>query len=255
MVGGAAASDAVARARQLPGLRVGLHVVLVDGRPVLPPEQVPDLVDADGCFRDNMVKAGIGFFFRPACRRQLAAEIEAQFQAYLATGLPLDHVNTHKHFHLHPTIARLIIRIGKRYGVNAMRVPYEPARLLRALEPGSRRLAAELVAPWAAFLRLRLRRQGFIVPDRVFGLAWSGAMTARRLAALLSHLPPGTTEIYLHPATANVFAGSAPGYLYAEELAALTAPAVIAAARACGARLCGFSDLGKEASGAVPDRP
>ena len=34
MVGGEAADDAVERARRLPGLGVGLHVVLADGRPV-----------------------------------------------------------------------------------------------------------------------------------------------------------------------------------------------------------------------------
>jgi hopanoid biosynthesis associated protein HpnK len=246
MVGAAAASDAVARAKRLPELRVGLHVVLVEGRPILPPERIPDLVDANGWFRNNMLKAGIDFFFRPGRRRQLVAEIEAQFRAYHATGLALDHVNTHKHFHLHPTIAGAIVRIGRRYGLGAMRVPFEPARLLRDLEPGSGRRAAQLVAPWAALLRQRLRRQGFVVPDRVFGLAWSGAMTTRRLTALLSHLPAGTTEIYLHPATTNVFEGSAPGYRYAEELAALTAPAVKAATEASGARLCGFAELAKE---------
>jgi hopanoid biosynthesis associated protein HpnK len=245
MVGAAAAGDAVARARQLPTLRVGLHVVLVDGRPVLPPDQVPDLVNAEGRFHDNMAKAGVGFFFGPRHRRQLAAEIEAQFRAYQATGLALDHVNAHKHFHLHPTIAGSIVRIGRRYGMRAMRVPFEPAHLLKVLEPRHDRLAARLVAPWAALLRARLRREGLVVPDRVFGLAWSGAMTVNRLAGLLNHLPTGSTEIYLHPATVNVFAGSAPGYRHAEELAALAAPAVRAAAKASGARLCGFADLAR----------
>ena len=36
MVAAPAAADAVARARRMPALRVGLHVVLVEGRPVLP---------------------------------------------------------------------------------------------------------------------------------------------------------------------------------------------------------------------------
>ena len=56
-----------------------------------------------------MVRAGMRFFFRPPARRQLAAEIRAQFAAFAATGLTLDHANAHKHFHLHPTIARLLI--------------------------------------------------------------------------------------------------------------------------------------------------
>lgn len=54
------------------------------------------------------------------------------------------------------------------------------------------------------------------------GLAWSGAFTADRLAAVLPRLPDGVTEIYLHPATAPGFPGGAAGYDYPGELAALT---------------------------------
>lgn len=243
MVGAPAMADALARAKRLPQLRVGLHLVLVDGRPTLPPERVPALVDDDGFFRNDMVKAGIGFFFSPNRRQQLAAEIDAQFQAFRATGLTLDHVNAHKHFHLHPTIAGLLLKIGQRYGLVAMRVPYEPSQLIAALDSCAETTPAILIAPWAALLRARVRRRGLAVPDQVFGLAWSGAMTARRLVSLLAHLPAGTTEIYLHPATSCNFEGAAPGYRYGEEFAALTDPAVKAAALASGARLCGFADL------------
>jgi len=40
MVSAPAAADAVERARRMPSLRVGLHLVLVDGRPVLPASAV-----------------------------------------------------------------------------------------------------------------------------------------------------------------------------------------------------------------------
>ena len=117
MVSGAAAADAVRRARAMPSLRVGLHLVLVEGKPVLPAAAVPDLVDASGNFRTDMARAGAAMFFLPKVRRQLEAEIEAQFAAFDATGLTLDHVNAHKHFHLHPTIAALIVKLGKTHGV------------------------------------------------------------------------------------------------------------------------------------------
>src|ERR1700761_5356760 len=68
MVAGDAAADAVARAKRLPTLGVGLHLVLVEGRPMLPTSQVPDLVDATGHFRTNMVGAGITIFAKPAAR-------------------------------------------------------------------------------------------------------------------------------------------------------------------------------------------
>jgi len=198
---------------------VGLHLVLVDGRPMLPIAAVPDLVDQDGRFRNDMVRTGIDFL-RPRVRRQLEAEIAAQFAAFAATGLPLDHVNAHKHFHLHPTIASLILKIGRRHGMRAARAPIEPRATLRKIEPVR---GFDVALPWAKLVRRRLRRAGLAVPDQVFGLAWSGALNKDRLCGLLKHLPDGLTEIYAHPATAP-YPGSAPGYAYADELAALTDP-------------------------------
>jgi hopanoid biosynthesis associated protein HpnK len=243
MTGAPAAGDAVARARRLPRLRVGLHLVLVDGNALLSPERLPDMVDAKGHFRTDMVTTAIDVFLRPAVRRQVAAEITAQFEAFRRTGLALDHVNVHKHFHLHPTLAAQILEIGRRYGVRAMRVPLEPTRILARVEPKISRPWAMLTAPLTALLTAQARRHGVAVPDQVFGLAWSGAMIEPRIAGLLRHLPDGMTEIYAHPATSGAFEGAASNYRYADELAALTAPAVLAAARASGARLGGFTDF------------
>ena len=242
MVAEPMARDAVQRAKRLQGLRVGLHLVLVDGRPVLAPEQVPDLVDSQGLFRQSLLRASIAFLLSPAVRRQLAMEIEAQFDAFARTGLVLDHVNAHRHVHLHPVVAQLLLRIGARHGAKAMRVPVEPAPVLAAVEAGSRARAPG-VAIWAQLLRRRFAAAGMTTPDQVFGLAWSGAMTSPRLAGLIAHLPEGLSEIYLHPAKTARFAGAAPGYLYEDELAAVTDPAVIEAARESGAQRGGFSDF------------
>jgi hopanoid biosynthesis associated protein HpnK len=244
MVAEPAAADAVARARRLPELGVGLHLTLVEGRPVLPPERLPDLVHrSSGRFRTDMARLGLDIFVHSRVRKQLAAEITAQFEAFAATGLPLDHVNAHKHFHLHPTIAREVIRIGRRYGMRALRVPLEPASVLARVEPGATRMAALVASPWARLLRHQARRAGLATPDAVLGLAWSGAMTAERVAGLIQNCPDGLTEIYAHPATGNGFAGRAPGYRYAEELAALTSSLAREALRASGARLGGYADF------------
>ncbi|MEO9131436.1 MAG: hopanoid biosynthesis-associated protein HpnK [Sphingomonas sp.] len=222
MVSGDAAADAVARARTMPSLGVGLHLVLVEGRPTLPPEQVPDLVDTSGHFRTDMVRAGITIFAKPAARRQLAAEVEAQFAAFAATGLKLDHVNAHKHFHLHPTIASAILSTGKRYGMKSVRAPIEPRDVLAKIEPGTG--GFDVARLWALLVRKRMRAAGMSVPDQVFGLAWSGALDAARLRGLIANLPDGLTEIYAHPATDDAYRGHAPGYAYRAELAALIDP-------------------------------
>jgi hopanoid biosynthesis associated protein HpnK len=245
MVGADAAHDAVARARRLPSLRVGLHLVLVEGRPLSDPAAAPDLVTRDGAFRTDMARFGADIFFRPGVRRQLAAEIEAQFQAYARTGLPLDHVNTHKHFHLHPTVQDMILEIGPRYGMIAVRAPQEPRRVLRQVEPASAPPRAYVTAPWARLSRDRLRRAGIATPDQVFGLAWSGAMTPARVGGIITRLPPGLSEIYLHPAI-HAYPGSGPGYRHDDELRALVDPAVIAAARSRDLVLGGYADFAVE---------
>jgi hopanoid biosynthesis associated protein HpnK len=242
MVSGPAAADAVARARSLRSLRVGLHLVLVEGKPVLPASQVPDLVDASGHFRTDMARAGAAMFFLPKVRAQLKAEIEAQFAAFAATGLTLDHVNAHKHFHLHPTIARLMVEGAKAHHARGARVPLEPQEVLARIEPRKASGVVALTTPFARALRSRFRKAGIAAPDQVFGLAWSGAMTASRLSGLLENLPEGLTEIYTHPAT-GPYAGSAPGYQYGAELSALTQPDLKDLLVREGIRSGGFSDF------------
>lgn len=242
MVSAPAADDAVARARRTPSLRVGLHLVLTEGRPLLPASAVRHLVDGSGSFRTDMAALGAAIAFSTQARRELAAEITAQFAAFRATGLPLDHCNAHKHFHLHPVIGRLMAEIGGRFGLRAARVPFEPAPVLRKIEPRTRWAPEALTAPLAMLLRRRFRTAGLLTPDRVFGLRWSGQFTRDRLLGLMRNLPDGLNEIYLHPAT-GPFAGAAPGYRHREEFEALTAPEIVAASRDPSLRLGGFSDF------------
>nr|WP_199039334.1 hopanoid biosynthesis-associated protein HpnK [Dyella sp. ASV24] len=229
MVTAPAVADAVARAKQMPGLAVGLHLVLADGQSALPPSRIPDLVDARGNFGDNMVRDGFRFFFLPHVRAQLAAEIRAQFEAFAATGLPLDHVNAHKHFHLHPTVLTLMLSIGRSFGLRAVRWPAEPN-------------SSPWLTPWLALMRHRLRRAGVRSNDHVFGIQHTGAMDEKVLLDVVQRLPNGLNEIYLHPATHGELTPAMANYRHADELAALLSPRVQqAVAEHC--QLCaGFSD-------------
>jgi hopanoid biosynthesis associated protein HpnK len=242
MVGGPAAADAVARAHRLPNLRVGLHLVLVDGDPILHRAEIPDLVDRRGRLRNDLARFGMQIMINDSVRRQVDTEIAAQFETFAATGLTLDHVNAHRHFQLHPAVAATIIAIGPRYRMHALRVPVEPLRILTDIDPRTQRGLSFVTAPWTSLLRHRARSSGLRIADAVFGLAWTGAMTAARLAALLARLPCGLVEIYLHPARSSAFAGAAPDYRYAEEFAALCDPACKTALRAAGCTLGGYAD-------------
>lgn len=226
MVGEAATEDAVERAYRLPQLGVGLHIVLVDGTPLSPPASIPDLVGPDGRFSIDQAQQGVRFFFKRGVRDQLATEIRAQFEAFRATGLALDHVNCHKHMHLHPTVAALIIEIGRDYGMTAMRVPMEPPDRIGAAERTAKPVGFGIRAQniWSSVLRKQARKAGLAVNDWMFGLVWSGMMTERRVAQLIPYLPDGVSEIYFHPATSRgpVLSQLMPEYRHVEEFEALT---------------------------------
>ena len=239
MVAGPAAADAVRRAKALPQLRVGLHVVVVEGASVRP-SAVRGLVDAAGDFSPDQFGVSVDYFFRPKKRRQLASEIRSQFSAFRKTGLRLDHANAHKHMQMHPTVGRFIIEVGREFGLPAIRIPREPAgpmaRSGTGVGWGGRALNA-----WSAGLRRRAVRAGLQVNDHVFGIAWSGHMTRERLLRLLPNLPDGLSEIYFHPAATRDgrLQHLMPGYEHEAELAALLDPAVRAA----------FDDAGVERTG------
>jgi chitin disaccharide deacetylase len=244
MVGAAAAQDAVRRARELPGLRVGLHLVLADGLAVLPRRQIPDLVDEQGRFGSGMWLDGVRYFAMPALRQQLEAEIRAQFAAFARTGLVLDHVNAHKHFHLHPTLLEMIVRIGREFGMSAVRVPHEPMWYSRRGAGVGAMAATAFLMPWVAMMKARLRAGGIAYNDQVFGIASSGQLDERTLLDILANLPPGVSEIYLHPAqTQSPITPSMSEYRHGAELAALLSARVAAAAEATGAARGGYRDV------------
>jgi chitin disaccharide deacetylase len=230
MVAGAAADDAIRRARALPDLAVGLHLVVIEGPAILPPREIPALVDPRGRFPSDQLGLGLRYAFGPAARRQLGAEIRAQFAAFAVTGLTLDHADAHKHMHMHPTVGRLMVEIGREFGLRALRIPHEPPAILarcgHAPARGDRALAA-----WSSLLRRQARRAGLRTNDHAFGIAWSGHMTPARVQRLLPGLPDGLSEIYFHPAARRDATIDAlmPDYEHEAELAALTDPATRAA--------------------------
>lgn len=245
MVAGTAGDDAVRRARRLPSLRVGLHVVVVDGKPLLDPTSIPALVDKTGQFSKQLVLSGFNFFFNAAARRQVEAEIRAQFDAFRGTGLQLDHVNAHNHMHLHPTVLDTIIAIGREYGMKAVRVPKEPlGPSWRAAHTnfGGRFGNSVLLTPMLARMRSRLRAAGIAANDFVFGLSDTGHMTRERVAALVRELPEGVTEMYFHPATRR-WPGMPSWAQSEEELAALMDTDIASYLRDTGIMMTTFTEL------------
>ena len=243
LVGESAASDAIARARRNPSLRVGLHLAVCDGKPTLPSVQIPLLVNARSELRHPVLALFrfLLFAWRPALRRQLEAEIRAQFEAFRRTGLTLDHVNGHNNMQLHPVVLPILIRLAREYGAPAVRLPYEP--LLASWRAGRSGFVPRLfvwlvMRPWGAYVKRRLLRAGFLVNDYLFGIFDCGAMDRTLLRRVIENLPDGLSEIHCHPATRRCpeLDKNMPSYGHVAELLALTDPGVRGALEATSVR-------------------
>jgi len=204
MVSAPAAAEAIALAKNLPDLNVGLHLVLSNGKATLPASDIPALVNNDGEFSTCQVSSGIKIFFCSKTKVQLEKEIRAQFEAFKTTGLTLDHVNAHKHMHLHPTVFDLIIKVGKDYGLTAIRIPNEPplkSIIENKKEKCLRYLRWIFFKPFVSRMKKLCEINNIKFNDTIYGIHDSGHMNIDKLIRIIPHISDGVTEIYCHPAT------------------------------------------------------
>ena len=212
MATGPAFDDAVGLALANPGLGVGCHLVFVDGIPLSHPWDIPTLLGADGkTFRPETFDFAQAAIRNTIHQHDLAREAQAQIQRLQRAGIDVTHVDTHKHTHIFPAIARTVLHIAQRCGVHAMRKPFEP-RWCEALELGVpllRRTQLRLLRRFEpAFERIAEQpaQHGFL-PAGTLGIASTGTLTTPHLRTLLHASLAHGEEIYelcTHPGHQDV---------------------------------------------------
>ncbi len=199
MACGDAFEDAVQRLRGCPGLGVGIHLTLVEERPVLAPSRIPSLVDAQG----RMPRSYYGFTQRWLSRRirpsEVRCELEAQIQRVREAGIHPTHLDSHQHVHSLPGVWPMVVELARAYQIPYVRLPRFDTiwGINRSmLEP-----ALRCGMNWLAYLRLHHRWPAAVQRvDRVLGLSCSGRITSATLQGLLGrNLSSGVNELLVHP--------------------------------------------------------
>jgi predicted glycoside hydrolase/deacetylase ChbG (UPF0249 family) len=197
MANGSAFDDAVATAHANPTLGVGCHVVLTDGTPVSPPNSIPTLLGPDGAtFRPKLTTFIRDLLLGRISESDIEREALAQLHKLQAAGITVTHLDTHKHTHIFPTVARTLVRIITANHI-AIRNPFEPMHI-DVHAPLKRRLEiAALDRFKPTFNRIAANA---LRPDGTFGISATGSLDSTTLHQLLSQLPPtGTFELLCHP--------------------------------------------------------
>ncbi len=246
MVAEPAAEAAARAAHENPKLDVGLHVVVCRGRGVMAPELTGGAVDAAGRFPDNPVAAGMRWFFDRKARAHLRDEIRAQIERHLELVGYLNHIDGHLNFHVHPTIADILVDLAVEHKVPCLRLPLEPVAVTIGLRRDhlARKLVESIIfKTLSRRARRMMRERGLKSTDRLFGLHQSGHLDENYVLSVIDRMGEGTTELYFHPA-ADI--GGAPPPAEAQlEVEILSSARVRQALDARGVELITFADLAR----------
>jgi predicted glycoside hydrolase/deacetylase ChbG (UPF0249 family) len=203
MANGSAFDEAIAIARANPALGIGCHIVLTDGVPLSPPHTVPSLLAENGqSFRPSLASFLLAVLSGKVNHAEVALEASAQIARIQACGIRVTHVDTHKHTHILPGIARPLLQVAERLNVPAIRNPFEqPWSLRLGQSPLLRRLQLEIIRRLRPrFLALpQIRDRRVVTTDGTVGISATGHLNPDTLAAILRTMPNGIWELVCHP--------------------------------------------------------
>ena len=226
---------AVSTARRLPRLKVGVHLCLVGGAPILDPSRVPSLAPAGGRFRESWREFLTPWLAGWIDREEVRAEWRAQIGRVLASGLQPAHLDSHQHLHVLPDLWAIAVELAREFRIPRIRVPRERGAALPGSQPGRRlaRRALSLVARCP--LPDGLPRSC----DRFFGGAEAGHLSVASLGCILRSIPAGWSELMVHPGNPEpALARDYPwGYDWESEVRALCAAETWRELRNCGIEL------------------
>ena len=197
LANGAAFADGVKSASELPGLGVGVHLNLSDGKPTAPAEQVKSLVNENGAFSGGPEALLLRLTTSNLEPKEVETEWNAQIEKVRAAGIRPTHLDGHKHVQMLPGLFGIALRLAKKHGIAAVRVSHEASTLRAALTGGDESSSVILKqGVQARGLKLLARdahemaeQAGIASADYFCGIAQTGVLSKRGVLQLLASLP------------------------------------------------------------------
>jgi chitin disaccharide deacetylase len=195
---GTAFDDAVRLYRSIPSLDVGVHLTIIEERPVLETVTIPTLVTDGGTFYPHANQFLKRYMINRITIDDVYREFEAQLRKVLDSGIPVSHLDSHQHIHAFPRIFECTVELARAYGIPAVRLPHEKVKryMLRGVHSVKRLLQLGVLNLFAGINK----KNKVVCADHFYGFYCSGDLTGENLRAIINALPPdGTGELVCHP--------------------------------------------------------
>lgn len=198
------ALEAVEIAGDMNSLGVGVHLNLLEGKPLCRTEEVGILLNNEGEFECSASQIAIKSLFSGKVRRAIEVELAAQIEWAIAHGVSPTHLDSHKHVHAFPTIYKIVVRLAERFGIGAIRWPWEPKEICGCNWPLVMKGGKTRALKVRTMARLdRWSCDKYIRNDVFLGLAHTGQVDQAFWNAFAGQNFAGVVEIMTHPSYAD----------------------------------------------------
>ncbi|MDR3749550.1 MAG: ChbG/HpnK family deacetylase [Acidobacteriota bacterium] len=187
---------------------VGCHVVLMDGAPLLPPEQVPSLLQPgsnNGRFRSKLNDFVVASFRGKLQPTEIEAEATAQIRKLQTAGISPSHFDTHKHAHMFPAVLRPLLRAAQACGVPAVRNPFGQVwplpfgDMVRKRHLWTRFAQLNVLRNFSGQFRREVQAHGMHTTDGSVAVLVTGSLDLKLFGKIMDRLPEGAWEFVCHP--------------------------------------------------------
>ena len=205
---------------QYPDFPIGIHLNMTFGKPVLPPEEIPTMVNKNGEFwnEDQILThiADIDY-------EEVKKEIRAQIELFLSSGVPLDHLDYHNHILALYTPFHQIVReiaVEKNLPIRNP-VPVSAYRKIKVSSGGgasasiAKLIVYGMLHPFKSIPMMKkvgvdafieqerkTKEYGIKTPDWFIDVFYENADN-ETLLSIIDQLPNGVSEIMCHPGSSE----------------------------------------------------
>ncbi len=245
---------AVELARNQPQIDLGIHLCLVQGKPLSNPKDIPSLIGNNGYFLKNHFDFLIKLWLNKINLQEVESECRLQIQKALSYNLCFTHIDTHQHLHIHPKIIKIITRLAGFFGIRYLRYPIEqPYNIMQLLKNGAgcKNIPKFILSrAYSQHIKRAFSSHNLSHTGSIMGMHASGTLASSALKRMLSKAEKGTTEIICHPGLKNEdfsaeFPGGFKNFNWENEFKLLTNPELKDFAARENIQFISFKDIPK----------
>lgn len=189
MANGKAFDDAIQRFKDFPGTNIGIHLVLVEEKPLT-------LIKLPKNHKTFFIKYVLGLINK----NEIYTETKAQISKCIQAGIKPAFINSHQHLHLLPGMMDTTIKLSKEFDISYIRVVNEPLSLVGGELFRQAQLLFLNFLSWLA--KKKIEKAGFQYNNFFVGFVNAGNLSIKDLRSakkLKKKYPEKIVELGCHP--------------------------------------------------------